>query len=93
MKMRIAYDLKFNLRTVLKTGNDLSADGTEVKLLSDLLETMEFNDNLNLNRSDYHVIINDDGIEPKEGTDEASRAVAKLFQKSSLSLNFPTAQD
>ena len=80
-KMRIAYDLKFNLRTVLKTGGDLSADGTEVKRLADLLETMEFDDNLNLNRADYHVIINDDGIEPKEGTDEASRAVAKLFQQ------------
>ena len=62
--MRIAYDLKFDLQTVLKTGGDLSADGTEVKRLADLLETMEFDDNLNLNRADYHVIINDDGIEP-----------------------------
>ena len=80
-KMRIAYDLKFDLRTVLKTGGDLSADGTEVKHLADLLEIMEFDDNLNLSRADYHVIINDDGIEPNEGTDEASRAVAKLFQQ------------
>lgn len=80
-KMRIAYDLKFDLRTVLKTGGDLSADGTEVKHLADLLEIMEFDDNLNLSRADYHVIINDDGIKPKEGTDEASRAVAKLFQQ------------
>ena len=80
-KMRIAYDLKFDLRTVLKTGGDLSADGTEVKRLADLLEIMDFDDNLNLNRADYHVIINDDGIEPNEGTDEASRAVAKLFQQ------------
>ena len=80
-KMRIAYDLKFDLRTVLKTGGDLSAEGTEVKRLADLLEIMEFDDNLNLSRADYHVIINDDGIEPNEGTDEASRAVAKLFQQ------------
>lgn len=80
-KMRIAYDLKFDLQTVLKTGNDLSAEGTEVKHLADLLESMDFDDNLNLSRADYHVIINDDGIEPNEGTDEASRAVAKLFQQ------------
>lgn len=80
-RMRIAYDLQFDLRTVLKTSGDLSSDGTEVKRLSDLLEILEFDENLNLNRADYHVIINDDGIETKEGTDEASRAVAKLFQQ------------
>ena len=73
-KMRIAYDLKFDLQTVLKTGSDLSAEGTEVKRLADLLEIMDFDDNLNLSRADYHVIIYDD-------TDEASCAVAKLFQQ------------
>lgn len=39
-RMRIAYDLQFDLRTVLKTGGDLSSDGTEVKRLSDLLEIL-----------------------------------------------------
>lgn len=80
-KMRVAYDLKFDLQTVLKTGSDLSADGTEVKRLADLLEIMDFDDNLNLNRADYHVIINDDGIVSDEGNNEAGRAVAKLFQQ------------
>ena len=78
-KTRIAYNLKFKLTTVLKIGN--SDEGTKVNSLADLLELLDFNENLMLNREDYHVIIYDDNIEADNGNDEASRAVAKLFQQ------------
>lgn len=78
-KARIAYDLDFKLTTVLKIGN--SDEGTKVNSLADLLELLDFNENLMLNREDYHVIIDDDNIEADNGNDEASRAVAKLFQQ------------
>lgn len=80
-RMRIAYDLKFDLQTELKTGDDISIAGTEVKSFVDLLELLDFDENLNLNCADYHVIIDDDDIEFSEGDDEASRAVAALFQQ------------
>ena len=84
-KMRIAYDLNFDLPTVLKTGEDNSVDGDAAKTFADLLELMDFDENLNLNRADYHVIINDDGIEKSPDYDDAaSRAVAKLFQQTVL---------
>ena len=78
-KMRIAYDLNFDLQTVLKTGNDNSADGSAVKTFADLLERLDFDENLNLNRTDYHVIINDDNL--GDNITLANQAVAKLFQQ------------
>ena len=76
-KMRIAYDLNFDLPTVLKTGEDNSAEGVAAKTFADLLELMDFDDYLNLKRTDYHVIINDD-----TGATAANRAVNELYQQS-----------
>lgn len=80
-KTRIAYDLNFPLKTVLKIGNSMSAKEEEVKTLSELLELLDFNENLILNREDYHVVVDDEGIEVSDGNDEASRTVAKIFQQ------------
>ena len=80
-KMRIAYDLNFELQTELKIGDDISVEGVQVKRFADLLELLDFDENLNLNRADYHVIIGDDAIDFDEGNDDASRAVANLFQQ------------
>lgn len=82
-RMRIAYNLSFELPTELKTGDDLSAAGNVVKTFADLLELLEFDENLNLNRADYHVIINDDNYR-HENAEPANRAVAKLFQQAIL---------
>ena len=76
-KTRMAYNLSFGLKTVLKTGNDLSADGDEVKTFADLLELI-LDENLSLKREDYHVIIDDENLTDKE---LANQAVAKLFQQ------------
>lgn len=73
----IAYNLSFELKTVLKTGNELSADGVEVKTFADLIERI-FDENLSLKREDYHVIIDDENLTDKE---LANQAVAKLFQQ------------
>lgn len=72
VRVRIAYDLKFDLHTELRTDDDLT-DGVAVKSLADLLELLDFDENLYLRRVDYHVIINDN--------DGADRAVTKLFQQ------------
>ena len=82
--VRIAYNLNFNLQTMLKTGDDLFAEGIEVKNFADLLELLDFDENLNLLRSDYHVIIDDDGIDSLDNDNAANRAVAKLFQQTAL---------
>ena len=89
-KIRMAYNLEFSLQTIFKTGNDFSANGKEVKTFADLLELLEFDNNLNLVRADYHIVINDDGIEKSsDGTDAASQAVAQLFQQAIfLNINF-----
>ena len=79
-RMRIAYNLKFDLKTVLKAGDDLSIQGNEVKNFAELLELLDFDDNLNIARTDYHVIINDDN-HLNENAELANRAVAKLFQQ------------
>jgi len=76
-KTRIAYNLSFGLKTVLKTGNDLSADGDEVKTFADLIERI-LDENLSLKREDYHVIIDNENLTDKE---LANQAVAKLFQQ------------
>lgn len=76
-KTRIAYNLSFGLKTVLKTGNDLSDDGDEVKTFADLIERI-LDENLSLKREDYHVIIDDENLTDKE---LANQAVAKLFQQ------------
>lgn len=81
-RMRIAYDFEFELDTELKTGDNISAAGVEAETFADLLELMEFDENLNLKRGDYHVIINDEDIEQSaDYNDDASREVAKLFQQ------------
>ena len=72
-KMRIAYNLKFDLPTTLKAGNSA---GVKVKNFADLLEHLDFDENLNLTRADYHVIINDTGAK------DANRAVNELYQQS-----------
>ena len=77
-RTRIAYNLPFDLKTTLKTGNDNAADDKEVKTFADLLELLDFDENLGLNRADYHVIIDDENLSDK---DVANRAVAKLFQQ------------
>lgn len=89
-KIRMAYNLEFKLQTIFKTSNDFSAEGKEVKTFADLLELLEFDNNLNLVRADYHIVINDDGIEKSsDGTDAASQAVAQLFQQAIfLNINF-----
>ena len=76
-KMRVAYNLRFDLQTVLRAGNE---PDVEVKNLADLLAHMGFDENLNLARADYHVIINDDDY-LGENTEPANRAVARLFQQ------------
>ena len=81
-KTRIAYNLKFNLRTILKTGDTFSTNGVVVKTLADLLDNLDFDENFNLCRADYHVIIDDDTINKTvDNTDRASQAVAELFQQ------------
>lgn len=81
-KTRIAYNLKFDLKTVLKTGDNFSNDGVEVKTLADLLEYLDFDENLSIRRADYHVLIDDEGVDKTaDNTDLASQAVAKLFQQ------------
>ena len=89
-KIRMAYNLEFKLQTIFKTSNDFSAEGKEVKTFADLLDLLEFDNNLNLVRADYHIVINDDGIEKSsDGTDAASQAVAQLFQQAIfLNINF-----
>ncbi len=84
-KMRIAYDFEFELDTELKIGDNMNVPGVEAESFADLLELMDFDENLNLNRNDYHVIINDDDIEKSSDyDDDASREVAKLFQQTVL---------
>ena len=81
-KMRIAYDLNFDLQTTLNIGN---SNGVEVKSFADLLERLDFDENLNLTRADYHVIISDDNSD----ADAANQAVMKLFHQT-VYLNIAT---
>ena len=77
-KTRIAYNLQFELKTVLKIGNELSSSGVEVKDFVELLSKLEFDDRLSLKRTNYHVIIDDENLNDKN---IANRAVAKFFQQ------------
>ena len=72
-KLRIAYNLQFKLPTFLNSDNSA---GIEVKNFADLLEHLVFDENLNLTRADYQVIINDD-----TDADSANRAVNDLYQQ------------
>ena len=72
-KLRIAYNLQFKLPTFLNSDNSA---GIEVKNFADLLEHLVFDENLNLTRADYQVIINDD-----TDADAANRAVNDLYQQ------------
>ncbi len=73
-KLRIAYNLQFKLPTFLNSDNSA---GIEVKNFADLLEHLVFDENLNLTRADYQVIINDD-----DDAAAANRAVNELYQQS-----------
>ena len=80
-KTRFAYNMNFNLHTILQTGNTNSSTEIEVKSLDELLEKLEYDENLILTRDDYHVIIDDDEQQSNDNSDEASATVAKLFQQ------------
>lgn len=73
--IRFAYDVNFELATELRTGNE--ERGVSVHGLAELLDQLEFDENLMLSRDDYHVVIDDTDI-PAE---QADRAVAQLFQQ------------
>ena len=73
--IRFAYDVNFELATELRTGNEES--GVSVHGLAELLDKLEFDENLMLSRDDYHVVIDDTNV-PAE---QADRAVAQLFQQ------------
>lgn len=75
-RMRIAYDVVFSLPTELCRGN--SEHGMTIKSLAELLDKLEYDDNLILkNAEEYHVVIDDE----KGAREEAAREVAKLFQQ------------
>ena len=73
--IRFAYDVNFELATELRTGNE--ERGVNVRRLAELLDELEFDENLMLSRDDYHVVIDDTDV-PAE---QADRAVAQLFQQ------------
>ena len=75
-KVRIAYDVQFDLATELCKGS--SDHGISVKSLAELLDKLEYDENLILKNADeYHVVIDDENIE----REKAAKAVAKLFQQ------------
>lgn len=92
-RMRTAYNLHFKLKTLLLMGNDLSAEGVEVKALAELLELLESDDNISLKRTDYHVVIDDETLKDNNLSDSekykvvqslkelANQEVAKLIQQ------------
>ena len=73
--IRFAYDLKFELDTVIRTGD--SEEGERVRSLAELLDRLEYDENLILKCEDYHIVINDDNVE----NNIADKAVAQLFQQ------------
>ena len=73
--VRFAYDTNFELETEIRIGN--SDEGFKVHSLAELLDNLEYDENLMLKREDYHIVINDDNVEPEK----ADKAVAKLFQQ------------
>ncbi len=73
--IRFAYDMNFELETEIRIGNEES--GEKVHSLAELLDKLEYDENLILKREDYHIVINDDGVEEKK----SDRAVAQLFQQ------------
>lgn len=80
-RIRIAYDMNFELATTLKMGNNSDSDEKEVKSFAELLDLLEFDENLALTRENYHVIVNDDELKANDGSDDASQLVARLFQQ------------
>ena len=74
-RVHFAYDMNFELETEIRIGN--SEEGFKVHSLAELLDEIEFDENLILRREDYHIVINDDSVEPEK----ADKAVAKLFQQ------------
>ena len=73
--VRFAYNIYFELETEIRIGD--SGQGVKVQSLAELLDKLEYDENLILQREDYHIVINDDGVEPKK----ADKAVAELFQQ------------
>lgn len=73
--IRFAYDVNFELPTELRIGNE--ERGVSVRSLAELLDLLEYDENLMLAREDYHVVIDDAKIQ----IEQADRAVAQLFQQ------------
>ena len=73
--VRFAYNIYFELETEICFGDNEEA--LKVYSLAELLDKIEFDENLILRREDYHIVINDDDVEPEK----ADKAVAKLFQQ------------
>ena len=78
---RIAYEIDFDLETQLIIGE--SDNSQTVAKLSDLLELLEYNDDMMLARDDYHVVIDDSKVDKNVPNDQniASKSVSKLFQQ------------
>lgn len=80
-RIRMAYDMRFDVKTVLKEGNTNDAEEQDVGTLSELLGMLNFNENLVLNGSDYHVIVDDIGSDTENNNEKTNRLVARLFQQ------------
>ena len=74
-RVRFAYDVDFTLETTIQSGND--ENGDNVRSFAELLDKLEYDENLMLKRNDYHIVINDDNVT----AEIADRAVAQLFQQ------------
>ena len=74
-RVRFAYDIDFKLETTIQSSND--ENGDNVRSLAELLDKLEYDENLMLKRNDYHIVINDDNVT----AEIADRAVAQLFQQ------------
>ena len=76
-RVRFARDIAFTLPVSLRID-----DGIPVRSLAELLNNLSFDSDMKLTRSDYRVMIDDDGItETPSHDDEASLEVVRLFQQ------------
>ena len=73
--VRFAYNIYFELETEIRIGN--SGQGVKVQSLAEILDNLDFDENLILKPKDYHIVIDDSGVEKEK----ADRAVAELFQQ------------
>ena len=76
-RIRFARDIEFGLPVFLRIG-----EGVMVRSLAELLENLSYDDAMKLNRRDYQVVVDDDGItETLTHDDKASLEVVRLFQQ------------